>query len=98
MYERPREFIPERWSSKPEMVKQPDAFMPFLAGSESCIGKKLAYMQIATLTAQIIRQFDVAFALGEDGTHLTQGSMDLAMMHPEKLNLVFTGRSRRNAP
>ncbi|KAI6782258.1 uncharacterized protein J7T54_008344 [Emericellopsis cladophorae] len=95
IYERSGDFVPERWYSRPEMVKHPDAFMPFLAGSESCIGRRLAYMQLATLTAQIITQFDVALAPGEDGTRLLEGSLDLAMMHPESLHLVFT---RRGAP
>ncbi|KAG9258283.1 putative P450 monooxygenase [Emericellopsis atlantica] len=94
IYERSRDFVPERWFSRPEMVKHPDAFMPFLAGSESCIGRRLAYMQLATLTAQIITQFDVALAPGEDGTRLLEGSLDLAMMHPESLHLVFTRRGK----
>lgn len=93
VYEKCRDFVPERWSSRPEMVKHKDAFLPFLSGSEACIGKRLAYMQLTVLTTQIIRQFDVAFAPGEDGTKLIQGSLDLAMMHPEELNLVFTPRT-----
>lgn len=32
VYERAREFLPERWYSTPEMVKQKSAFAPFSLG------------------------------------------------------------------
>lgn len=32
-------FVPERWYSKPEMIKHPDAFAPFSMGPFGCIGK-----------------------------------------------------------
>ncbi|KAJ6441496.1 cytochrome P450 [Purpureocillium lavendulum] len=93
VYERCRDFVPERWFSKPEMVKHKDAFLPFLAGSESCIGKNLAFIQLAVVASQIILQFDVKFAPGEDGSRLVQESKDLGMLHPEGLNVVFTRRN-----
>lgn len=34
-FEKPHEFIPERWTSKPEMVLNRSAFIPFMIG-ESC--------------------------------------------------------------
>ncbi|KAF2177276.1 cytochrome P450, partial [Zopfia rhizophila CBS 207.26] len=92
VYERCRDFVPERWYSRPEMVKHKDAFLPFLAGSESCIGKNLAYIQLAVVTSQIILQFDVAFAPGEESRKLVDGSKNLFMKHSEELNLVFTRR------
>lgn len=79
---------------RPELLKRKDAFLPFLAGSESCIGKNLAYIQLAVLTSQIITQFDVKFAPGEDGSRLVNESKDLAMLHAAKLELVFTERSQ----
>lgn len=97
MYERCREFVPERWYSKPEMVKHKDAFLPFLAGSEACIGKQLAYIQLSIVVSQIITQFDVDFAPGEDGSTLVYGSKDLAMLHASDLNLVFRRRGGRAA-
>ncbi|ODA79278.1 hypothetical protein RJ55_04871 [Drechmeria coniospora] len=94
VYERCRDFVPERWYSHPEMIKHKDAFMPFLAGSESCIGKNLAYIQLAVVASQILLQFDVAFAPGEDGSTLIRESKDLGMLHPAKLDLVFTRRNK----
>lgn len=38
-YKNALEFVPERWYSQPEMIKNKDAFAPFSMGSEGCIGK-----------------------------------------------------------
>ena len=38
-YDNALEFIPERWYSKPEMIKHKNAFAVFSLGSEGCIGK-----------------------------------------------------------
>ena len=38
-YENALEFVPERWYSKPNMIKHKNAFAPFSLGSEGCIGK-----------------------------------------------------------
>lgn len=55
---KPNEFLPERWSSKPELIKEKDAFIPFSTGPFGCIGKNLgkqasANQQILFLTAVI---------------------------------------------
>jgi cytochrome P450 len=38
-YENASEFVPERWYSKPEMIKHKNAFAPFSLGPAGCIGK-----------------------------------------------------------
>lgn len=35
IYEKADDFIPERWYSRPELVKEKSAFAPFLAGKLS---------------------------------------------------------------
>jgi tryprostatin B 6-hydroxylase len=40
IYADAKAFVPERWYSKPEMIKHPDAFAPFSMGPFGCIGKK----------------------------------------------------------
>ncbi|CEJ54952.1 Putative Cytochrome P450 monooxygenase [Penicillium brasilianum] len=32
IFDRPKEFLPERWTTQPELVKDPSAFIPFNAG------------------------------------------------------------------
>lgn len=42
IYTEATSFIPERWYSKPEMIKHPDAFAPFSMGPFNCIGRNRA--------------------------------------------------------
>ena len=92
----PESFIPERWSSKPELVLHKDAFIPFSTGPFGCIGKNLAYMEMRTLTAQVVMRFDVSLAPREDGERLLKGSRDHFTMHLEELRLCSTERERGN--
>lgn len=75
------------------MIRRPDAFAPFSIGPFSRIGKNLAYMEIRLLTAQLIMQFDVTLAPGEDGSKLLQKSRDHFTMGLADLELVFRRRT-----
>ena len=92
-YARATEFIPERWNSKPDLIKHKDAFAPFSTGPFGCIGKNLAYMEVRTITAQLIDQFDVSLAPGEDGQKLLMKTVDHFTLGLEPLNLVFKRRN-----
>jgi len=85
-------FVPERWYSRPEMVKEKSAFSPFMTGPYGCIGKPLALMQIRTLVARIVMSFDVSFAPGENGSNLLEKSRDHFTLGLEDLNLGFKRR------
>ena len=61
-------------------------------GPFGCIGKNLAYMQIRTLTARILLEFDVGFAPGEDGSGILTQTKDHFTVDPGQLDLVFTPR------
>lgn len=61
-------------------------------GPFGCIGKNLAYMQVRTLTARILLDFDVAFAPGEDGSRILTKTKDHFTVDPGQLDLVFTPR------
>lgn len=75
-YERPNEFVPERWYSKPDMIRHKSAFLTFAPGPYSCIGKQLALMELRTVIAKIVMTFDIDFAPGEDGTNLLNETKD----------------------
>jgi len=85
----PVSFIPERWSTKAELVKHKDAFGPFSTGPFNCIGKNLALMEVRTITTQIIDQFDVSFAPGEDGNNLLMNTKDHFTLGLAELRLCF---------
>ncbi|KAK5957815.1 hypothetical protein OHC33_001004 [Knufia fluminis] len=88
----PLSFIPERWSTKPELVKNKDAYAPFSTGPYNCIGKNLALMEVRTITSQIVDQFDVSFAPGEDGSTLLMKTRDHFTLGLAELRLCFKRR------
>lgn len=56
---RPNEFIPERWTTKPELVLNKGAFKPFNTGPYDFAGKGLANMELRSVVARVINGFDV---------------------------------------
>lgn len=89
IYPSPDAFVPERWSSRPEMVKHKDAFAPFSAGPMGCIGKNLAMSELRTTTAKLVLRFDFGLAEGEDGERLLRRTRDHFTVDPGSLDLVF---------
>ncbi|OCK86317.1 cytochrome P450 [Lepidopterella palustris CBS 459.81] len=92
IYTDAKEFVPERWYSKPEMVKEKSAFAPFSAGIYYCLGKPLALMEIRTVIARLLMSYNVSFAPGEDGSNLLEKTRDHFSLGLADLNLVFTER------
>lgn len=88
-FAKPNDFVPERWSSKPDMIKHPDAFAPFSIGPFSCIGRNLAYMELRTITSQIVDQFEVKLAPGEDGKRLLMKTTDHFTLGLEPCMMIF---------
>ncbi|KUJ06806.1 cytochrome P450 [Mollisia scopiformis] len=86
------EFLPERWGNKPELVLNKAVFIPFASGAYSCIGKQLALMELRVVTARLVTEFDIAFALGEEGKALLEETKDVFTMETAPLMLVFTRR------
>uniref|UniRef100_A0A182SXX3 Cytochrome P450 n=1 Tax=Anopheles maculatus TaxID=74869 RepID=A0A182SXX3_9DIPT len=64
-FRRAAEYLPERWlSERPGDVpsakdSNPFIFLPFGFGARSCIGKRLAMMEMEIITARLVRQFDI---------------------------------------
>jgi cytochrome P450 len=88
-FAQPLDFIPERWSSRPELVLQKGAYIPFGNGAYACIGKQLALMELRLTIADLVSKFDVIFSPGEDGRALMEESKDWFTWGVADLNLVF---------
>ncbi|KAH6976573.1 cytochrome P450 [Ilyonectria destructans] len=88
-FDRPEEFVPERWTSKPELVKDERAFVPFSTGRYSCIGKQLGPMEIRHVSSQILRRYNVALAPGQTPAAFLQGKQDTFTLQLAPLNMVF---------
>ncbi|KAI1505653.1 cytochrome P450 [Biscogniauxia marginata] len=90
-FERPNEFIPERWTTKPTMIKNINAFNAFGTGRHSCPGKQLGLMEIRMVAVMILANFGVAFASTKNNTNtVIRDTQDAFLAYPGDLELVFT--------
>ena len=92
-FDQPDEYIPERWTTRSELILDRSAFFPFLTGKYGCIGKQLAYNEMRNVLSRMVLEFDVAFAKGEDGRRLLEETQDHFTMDLARLELVFTNRN-----
>ncbi|KAB8224538.1 cytochrome P450 [Aspergillus novoparasiticus] len=90
----PDEFIPERWTTRPELVKDRSTFIPFSSGPYACVGKRLALMELRRVIAVILRSYDVALAPGQSAKAFWEGQMDTFTLVLPSLELVFTKRNQ----
>ncbi|CEL01772.1 Putative Cytochrome P450 monooxygenase [Aspergillus calidoustus] len=97
VFVRPNEFLPERWISEPELVKDSSAFIPFNAGPYSCVGKQLGLMEIRRVTAEILSRYDVKFAKGQTEDAFMSGKQDTFTLVTAPLQLVFQERKKNRA-
>ncbi|KAK4041875.1 cytochrome P450 [Parachaetomium inaequale] len=89
-YEAADEFVPERWYSRPEMIKNRDAFLTWNIGMNGCIGRALATIEMRDLITHWIQSFKtVRFAAGEDGTRLVTQTKDHFTLGVTPLQLIF---------
>ncbi|CAL8085379.1 unnamed protein product [Orchesella dallaii] len=54
----PDNFIPERFSLEQSKTRHPYAFIPFAAGPRKCIGYKFAMMEMLSLAAKLLRNYE----------------------------------------
>ncbi|KAJ6124316.1 hypothetical protein N7471_011633 [Penicillium samsonianum] len=92
-YVNPHEFIPERWYSQPELIKDKRAFAPFGVGRTSCVGRHLALAQIRHVTAALVFHYRITFASGENNGEAVERDMkDQLTAQPGACRLVFQSR------
>ena len=91
-FKQPNEFIPERWTSRPELILNRTAHFPFSLGRYACVGKQLAYNEMRSVIARTVLSFDIKLAEGEDGHRLLKESTDLFTLGTAALDVVLTAR------
>ncbi|KAH7009661.1 benzoate 4-monooxygenase cytochrome P450 [Ilyonectria destructans] len=92
LFDQPNEFIPERWTSQPELTKDASVFHPFSMGRYSCVGKQLGLMELRYVTSQVLRRYDVKLAPGRTPEQFLGGLKDGFTLASPGLNLVLTAR------
>ncbi|CAG8958604.1 hypothetical protein HYFRA_00009921 [Hymenoscyphus fraxineus] len=90
VYRNANEFIPERWSSRPELIIERSGYAPFSTGSHSCIGRPLALMEMRLAIAECISRFDIKFAEGFEPDKFIDDVKDCMSWHMGALNLCYS--------
>lgn len=85
----PNDFIPERWSTKPELVHNQRAFGPFGFGNRECVGKGLSLETLSIVLATLVRDFKISFAPGYDPDTMWRDMEDKVTAQPGELLCVF---------
>ncbi|KAI1811709.1 cytochrome P450 [Poronia punctata] len=89
-FERPNEFIPERWTSKPQLVKDARPYNGFGIGQHSCPGKKLGLAEVRCVAARLLASFEFAHAESDPTkTRTIDDLQDSFTAAPGDLELVF---------
>ncbi|QGA22244.1 hypothetical protein EYB26_009960 [Talaromyces marneffei] len=88
------DFLPERWYSKPELTINKTAHMPFLIGPFNCAGRNLAMMELRSVVARVVHEFDVSFPKGVefDAVNYFDRVKDHFIAGAPKQDMVFTKR------
>jgi len=91
-WKEPLKFCPERWYSKPDMIKDEKAFAPFGLGRTSCVGKNLALREIRMITASLVSTYHLRFRPGDKGEAVERDMKDQITANPGDLHLIFQHR------
>ncbi|KAL2814652.1 benzoate 4-monooxygenase cytochrome P450 [Aspergillus granulosus] len=91
-FENATHFIPERWTTKPEMVRNKAAFVPFGTGGKSCIGRALAMNDMMLVVAHVVSRYRMRFPPGETGDSVFDDWNDNFTSTLGRLRLVFEKR------
>ncbi|KAE8165150.1 cytochrome P450 monooxygenase [Aspergillus tamarii] len=92
VFPQPTEFIPERWTTRPELVKDPSAFFPFGGGAYVCAGKQLALMEIRRVAAEVVTRYNITLAPDHSDDAFLDGAVDAFTIVPGPLKLTFQKR------
>ncbi|KAL4865830.1 hypothetical protein BDV12DRAFT_210914 [Aspergillus spectabilis] len=75
-FKHPHSFLPERWTTHPELNHDASVFIPFSNGAYSCVGKQLGLMELRWVLTMMITQYDISFAPKYDPGSFEKGAMD----------------------
>ncbi|KAM7195882.1 cytochrome P450 [Rhypophila sp. PSN 637] len=89
-FEHAEKFIPERWTSRREMVRNAQAHVPFSLGRYNCVGQELGMRIVRYTVAMVVTHYDFCYAPGHDGSEMELGKSDRFTAFPGKVPLCFT--------
>ncbi|PMB65937.1 Tryprostatin B 6-hydroxylase [Beauveria bassiana] len=105
-FPRPNEFIPERWTTKPELVVDRSVFFPFSVGESSFpllwrhetgdalvdLLSTLGLLELRHAIVEILKRYTVQLAPGFTSRDFEDGIVDRFSTEVSRLDLTFTKR------
>ncbi|KAI1505902.1 cytochrome P450 [Biscogniauxia marginata] len=88
-YERATEFVPERWSTRPDMIRNPNAFAVFGTGHHSCLGRAFALHIMRYVLAKLVKKYRFRLAPGDNGKLAYDEMIDQFTTKAGSLSLCF---------
>ncbi|KAK7915085.1 cytochrome P450 [Apiospora marii] len=85
-------WVPERWTTRPEMVRDARGFAPFARGKFNCVGQNLALIELRFVIALLVRKFCFGLPPGESEETLFTDLRDQFTTAPGNLQLQFQPR------
>ncbi|KAJ8123663.1 hypothetical protein ONZ43_g442 [Nemania bipapillata] len=91
-YVSPDEFIPERWYSQRELIRDASCFAPFSIGQYGCVGQPLALLTMRATVSRIIANYDIRAAPSQNLAAFDEKMQEHFTFAPPELELSFTRR------
>jgi cytochrome P450 len=88
-FERPNEFVPERFCPELNKKRPPYTFIPFGVGPRNCVGKKMGYEQCMLVLATLLKYYLLQLA-PEQGVPTL--STDIVLHPRDPLHLIIEAR------
>ncbi|KAK2591112.1 hypothetical protein QQS21_011200 [Conoideocrella luteorostrata] len=91
-FEHAKEFIPERWTTRKELVRNAAAYNPWGTAHHSCIARVMATDMLRATTARLIYHYHFRLAPGDTGRCVLEDMKDQLAPNPGHLKLCFEAR------
>lgn len=90
-FDRPEEYVPERFLSDENTHRHPFSYVPFSAGPKNCLGQKFVMMEIKVVLAKILSKFTVESTRPLQELEMT---FDIALKAKGGLPVLFRKRNQ----
>ncbi|KAI1104955.1 cytochrome p450 monooxygenase [Jackrogersella minutella] len=94
IFKHAEEFIPERWTTRRDLVTDAACFTPFLIGSFSCVGKQLALMEMRYVISRLAVKYNINLAKGQTPEAFTENNFDTFTIRLAPLQMTLQHRAK----
>jgi cytochrome P450 len=93
-FDRPDEFLPERFDREVSLSRRPYTYIPFGVGRRNCVGKKMGYEQCVLVLATLLAEYSWRLAPSQGAPVL---ATDIVLHPRDPLRMVLSPRAGRRS-